>query len=159
MKKRYRKCAGIVVFNKNKKVLMCARADKESFEWQFPQGGIEKNESIGEAARRELQEETSITSIEQIITFSEPISYDFPDSLLNSFRRKGIYNFGQEQYWTLFYFKGTDDEINLQTKTPEFKAWEWTEIETAPQKIVDFKKNAYIKMVELIKPYIDNYQI
>ena len=48
---------------KTEKVLMCARADKPGFAWQFPQGGIDNGETPLEAAYRELKEETGITSV------------------------------------------------------------------------------------------------
>ena len=49
MTKLYRKNVGIIVCRKGK-VLLCARADQKDLQWQFPQGGIEKNEDIIEAA-------------------------------------------------------------------------------------------------------------
>ena len=56
MQKKYRPNAGIVVFRKDKKVLVCARADRQTNNWQFPQGGIDKGETPAEAAVRELSE-------------------------------------------------------------------------------------------------------
>ena len=58
--KIYRNCAGIIIFNTDKKVLVCARNDASDFNWQFPQGGIENNEKPSQAALRELKEETNI---------------------------------------------------------------------------------------------------
>ena len=52
--------------------------------WQMPQGGIDKGESPLEAARRELYEETSITSIELIAEAPDWVFYDLPDELLGS---------------------------------------------------------------------------
>ena len=58
--KQYRKCAGIIVFNKDKKVLICARNDAKELNWQFPQGGVESDEQPLNAALRELKQEPSI---------------------------------------------------------------------------------------------------
>ena len=62
MTKKYRKNVGVIVF-KNHKVLLFSRADQKTECWQFPQGGIEKNETIINAAKRELFEETCIKNI------------------------------------------------------------------------------------------------
>ena len=62
MTKRYRKNVGVIVCKKGK-VLLCARADKKDFRWQFPQGGIEAGEDIVEAGKRELYEETGIKNL------------------------------------------------------------------------------------------------
>ena len=51
----YRLNAGIVVFNKQGKVLICRRKGW-SDAWQFPQGGIDEGETAKEAAIRELRE-------------------------------------------------------------------------------------------------------
>lgn len=62
MTELFRPNAGIVVFNKEGKVLLCQRSDKAGA-WQFPQGGIETGETPAEAAKRELQEETSLKNV------------------------------------------------------------------------------------------------
>lgn len=155
MEKQYRKCAGIVVFNSAKKVLMCARADNKKSEWQFPQGGIETNETSIEAAKRELFEETSITSVRLITYLEDPIRYDFPKKIRERFFSRKIYNSGQDMYWCLFEFVGEDSEINLQTETPEFKAYEWVDIDEAPKKVISFKKDNYRQMIKAFKPFIN----
>ena len=104
----YRKNVGIAVFNKDQKVLMCARADKPGFAWQFPQGGIDNGETPLEAAYRELKEETGITSVELVAQLNKPLRYDFPTEILENFKKLGRNNIGQEQYWVLFYFYGED---------------------------------------------------
>ena len=60
---KYRKNVGIIVINKNKKVLFCERkflksANESEYKWQFPQGGIDINELPNQTALRELYEET-----------------------------------------------------------------------------------------------------
>ena len=80
----FRKCAGVVVFNKNGKVFVANRLGMDDA-WQFPQGGVEKNETIEEAAKRELFEETSITSVKLIHTETNPIRYEFPENIKNNF--------------------------------------------------------------------------
>lgn len=152
----YRKNVGIVVFNSNQKVLMCARANRPGFDWQFPQGGIEDGETPVAAAFRELQEETGITSVEVVTTLSQPLRYDFPPDILAYAKKLGRPHVGQEQYWVLMYFTGHDEEINLETHPEEieFKAYEWVDIEEAPKRIIEFKKDVYMQMTAFFKPFI-----
>lgn len=152
----YRPNVGIVVFNKEKKVLMCARADCADMQWQFPQGGIDVNEKPLAAAVRELKEETNISSVKFVAKTPQPLRYDFPSYVLAKQKQRGSSFIGQEQYWFLFYFYGNDAEIDFFTHPQEieFKAFEWVDITEAPLRIVDFKKEVYSKVAQTFAPFI-----
>lgn len=156
---RYRKNVGIVVFNTNGKVLMCARADLPDYQWQFPQGGINAGEDIQEAACRELMEETGIASAKPVAMMPQPLRYDYPPNVLKKFSERPGKYVGQEQYWVLFCFKGSNDEINFLTHPEEieFKAFEWVDISEAPKRIVSFKKEVYKKVADFFKDEIKKH--
>ena len=156
MTAQYRKNVGVIIFNSDKKVLMCARADKPDMQWQFPQGGIEDGEDVIEAAKRELKEETGITSIKFIAKLPFTVKYDFPNDVKNYFQRNGCNYIGQEQSWVLFLFEGRDSEIDFFTNPEEieFKDFEWVAPLEAPQRIVYFKKEAYEKVIGYFLPMI-----
>ena len=137
--------------------MVCARNDTKGVDWQFPQGGIESGEQIHLAAMRELKEETSVVSVEFIKGLDNPLRYDFPLEIKQKLQKKGIKSDGQEMYWSLLFFYGSDDEINLNTQEPEFKAYEWVEPMEAVNRIVDFKKEVYRKAVAEFEPVIKNY--
>ena len=61
---------------------------------------------------------------------------------------------GQKQKWFIVRFLGNDNEINIQTKKPEFIEWKWIEMNELPSVIVDFKKNVYIKLLAELKKFI-----
>ena len=48
-------------------------------------------------------------------------------------------------------FTGSENEINLKTKNPEFIEWKWINIEELTYVIVDFKKEVYKKLVVELK--------
>ena len=83
----YRKNVGIVVCNRHKRVLWCERKDLPG-QWQFPQGGIEDGETVLEAARRELREETSVVSAEPLAFIEKPLVYDFPAKIAEKFKKE-----------------------------------------------------------------------
>ena len=119
----------------------------------MPQGGVEKNEDLFNAMKRELYEETSITSIKVLKELDNWLSYELPNNLLGKIW-KGKYR-GQKQKWFIVRFTGKEDEINLNTKYPEFIEWKWIEIEQLPNVIVDFKKKVYVALEKELKNFID----
>ena len=153
----FRRNAGIVVFRADKKVLLCQRNDMAD-SWQFPQGGIESDETPEQAAARELEEETSLKGLKRIETLTEAARYRFPPAVIASMQKRGFDNAGQDMYWSLFYFDGRDSDINLQTAEPEFKAFKWGTLEEAVTLAVEFKKPAYEKMYQACKPLIEQYK-
>ena len=148
MVNNYRSNVGIVVFNGDGLVLWCERKDLPG-QWQFPQGGIEPNESFLDAASRELREETSVVSVELVAQISTPLKYDFPPKVASRFNKKG-----QAMNWVLYRFIGRKSEINLSTEHPEFINWKWADIDEAVKNIVEFKKDVYKKMADIFRPYL-----
>ncbi len=152
----YRKSVGIVV-TKNKKVLLCARADCKDWQWQFPQGGIEKGETPFDAAIRELREETAITNVRLLAEIKHPLKYNFPVAIVKKFQSENKRVLGQEQHWFLFEFLGKDGDIDFNTNPQEieFKSFMWADLSEAPQKIVAFKKDVYQKVADEFRNYIE----
>ncbi len=147
----YRSGVGMMVFNDEKKIFVGKRIDNQEA-WQMPQGGINKDEDIESAAKRELFEETGIQSI-RIIKRSEKIyTYDLPQHLLGKIW-KGKYK-GQKQTWFLIKFLGPDSEININQKHPEFNEWMWVDIQKLPELIVSFKKDLYLSVVKEFSNFI-----
>lgn len=157
MTKQFRPCAIAVVFNTNGDVLLGNRIDTPNDAWQFPQGGIEKGETPQQAAKRELFEETGITSVKVIYTDTVGTRYNFPQSVKETFEKQGIFTEGQEAYFTLFYFTGEESEINLTACEPEFKQYSWAPFAFALEQVVPFKKESYLSAAVRLKPLIKQY--
>ena len=81
------------------------------------------------------------------------LEYELPDNLVGIIW-KGKFR-GQKQKWFITRFIGRDDEINLNTKNPEFIEWKWLEPKKLPEVIVNFKKNLYLKLLDEINLVID----
>ncbi len=152
----YRPCAGFMLVNAEGLVFVGERIDASAHGfWQMPQGGIDPGEDTRAAALRELAEETGIGPhlVEVIAPASRPLFYDLPPELLGKLW-KGKYR-GQEQYWFLGRFLGTDADIDLEAHdSPEFNAYRWVEIETLPDLIIPFKRDVYAALVAEFLPLI-----
>ena len=137
---------GIALLNHENKVFVGKRIDNPTNSWQMPQGGVDKNESFLEAAKRELEEETSIQTVEVLKELNEWLTYDLPKNLLGKLW-EGKYR-GQKQKWFIMKFLGKNDEINIRTKKPEFLDWKWIKPSDLPAVAVDFKVNIYKKIAK-----------
>ena len=144
--KGYRLNVGIIVANSDGKLLYCKR--KNSDNWQFPQGGIDRNEDPFLAALRELYEEVGIQKDKvNLIKESENwYKYDLPrkykknNFLWNDFK-------GQKQKW--FLFKLIEEVmIDLNNENnPEFDEFDWVDYWKPLDEIVEFKREIYKKVL------------
>ena len=144
---------GIVVLSMNNKVFVGKRKDNPFDKWQMPQGGVDPNEPLVQAMKRELVEETSIKNIKILKEFNQWLEYELPKNLVGKIW-KGKFR-GQKQKWFVVRFLGSDDEINIDTKHPEFIEWQWVDIEKLPELIVLFKKHLYEEITKELKEYIN----
>ena len=144
---------GIVLLNTSNKVFVAKRIDNPKNFWQMPQGGVDEGEDFLKAAYRELEEETSIKNVELIKELEGTITYELPDRLLGIIW-KGKYR-GQKQKWFLMRFIGQEEEINVETKNPEFLDWKWIELDQITEVVVDFKLHVYKELKEKVKKIIN----
>ena len=144
---------GIVLLNKENKVFVAKRIDNPKNFWQMPQGGVNKGENLLKAAYRELEEETSIKSVELIKELEGNIVYELPERLLGIIWN-GKYK-GQKQKWFLMKFVGKEKEINIKTKNPEFLDWKWIDLNQITEVVVDFKLHVYKEIQDKVKKIIN----
>ena len=135
---------GIILLNHENKVFVGKRIDNPKNFWQMPQGGVNQNENFLQAAKRELEEETGIKSVELVKELNEWLEYDLPENLLGKVL-EGKYR-GQKQKWFIMKFVGKENEINVKTKNPEFLDWKWIGVSELPFIAVSFKVNLYKKL-------------
>jgi putative (di)nucleoside polyphosphate hydrolase len=144
----YRRGVGVMLLNADKQVWVGRRIDNTDEAWQMPQGGIDAGEEPWATALRELEEETGIAPhlIERVADCPERLKYDLPEAL-RPFLWGGKWK-GQLQDWYLARFLGTDDNIDIATKHPEFSHWKWVEPRLLPELIVPFKRDMYREIVQ-----------
>ncbi len=120
----------IVLLNRQNQVMICQRNPKDfrvdligeafAFDhenyWQFPQGGIDQNENLIDAAARELMEETGITAVEYLYTSPHQNIYFWNDSGRKFWVNKHFLYKGQKQNVVYFKFLGNEADIDFPDK-------------------------------------------
>ena len=120
----YRPNVGIVICNRKGQVLWAKRYGQNS--WQFPQGGINDNESAEQAMYRELYEEVGLQPKDVKVLYASKhwLRYKLPKRLLRYDSKPMC--IGQKQRWFLLQLVSDETNINMNTtKSPEFDGWRW----------------------------------
>ena len=136
----YRPNVGIVICNRKGQVLWAKRYGQNS--WQFPQGGINDNESAEQAMYRELYEEVGLQPKDVKVLYASKhwLRYKLPKRLLR-YDSKPVC-IGQKQRWFLLQLVGDEKNINMNTtKSPEFDGWRWVSFWYPVRQVVYFKKH------------------
>lgn len=147
----FRASAGMVVINQLGAVLALERADAAG-SWQFPQGGIEDNETPLAAAYRELREETGLEAddVELVAELPDWLAYELPAEL-----RSAKIGLGQVQRWFLFRLRAPHTAIDLAASDGgrEFVAAKWISIDDLVDQVADFRKPVYRQIQEAVKAH------
>jgi putative (di)nucleoside polyphosphate hydrolase len=151
----YRPNVGLALFHRDGPVFLGKRIGTEGpYQWQMPQGGVDKGETPEEAAFRELEEEVGVPPhlAELLEETPDWLYYEFPTELRARMKQRGRY-LGQKQKWFAFRFKGRDADIRLDTHSPEFADWRWASLESSPDLVIPFKKATYVEVAKRFKKY------
>lgn len=143
----YRPAAGVMLLNPAGQVWVGQRRDSTLEAWQMPQGGLDEGEEPLDGALRELEEETGVTRdlVELVARSRTELNYDLPGDLVS--KLWGGRWRGQRQWWFLLRFLGSDANVRIDTKEPEFRAWRWVDAADLPTMIVPFKRDLYTRVL------------
>lgn len=150
----YRRNVGIILLNHYNQVFWARRAGHDG--WQFPQGGVQRDETPEDALYRELYEEVGLTAsqVRIVARTSDWLHYDLP----SRYRRrpaKGKQFRGQKQIWFLLRLLGDESAVCLDNcDRPEFDKWMWIDYWSAVENIVDFKRKVYELALSELETYL-----
>jgi putative (di)nucleoside polyphosphate hydrolase len=148
--KKFRPNVGLALFHRDGLVFLGKRANTEGpYQWQMPQGGVDRGEKPAEAAYRELEEEVGVRAqhVDLLEETADWLYYEFPIDVRTQMKPRGRY-LGQRQKWFAFRFKGRDADIRLDMHTPEFVDWRWAPLESAPGLVIPFKRPTYEEVAQ-----------
>lgn len=144
--KRYRPNVAAIILSSaypfECKLFIAKRSDMENV-WQFPQGGIDEGEDAKNALFRELKEEIGTDEVEIIAEYPHWLSYDFPEKVAEKMQPYS----GQNQKYFLVRLKH-GAKININTKHPEFDAYQFVELGRIFELVKHFKRGIYVKVLK-----------
>lgn len=148
----YRPNVGIVLMHEDGRVFWARRVSRDG--WQFPQGGMNTDETPLEAMYRELREETGLLPEHVDVLASTPgwLRYRLPGRLVRRGERPTC--IGQKQVWFLLRFRGEESNFQLDLgDRPEFDSWTWVDFWHAMQNVVSFKREVYQRALLHLAPF------
>ena len=151
----YRPSVGMVVCNRRSQVVWARRIGRRNA-WQFPQGGIDHDETPEEALYRELSEELGLASesVEVLGVTSGWLRYDIPRRYLR--RGPNPVCIGQKQRWFLLRLLSDDSAIRIDAHAkPEFDRWCWVDYWEPARRVVFFKRFVYRRALGELAPILE----
>jgi putative (di)nucleoside polyphosphate hydrolase len=147
----YRPNVGIILMRSDGSVFWARRVSRDG--WQFPQGGMNTDETPIEAMYRELYEETGLESHHVDVLGATPgwLRYRLPRRSIRTNSKPVC--IGQKQVWFLLKLNADESQVCLDlTDTPEFDSWRWVDFWYPGDNVVHFKREVYVQALQLLSP-------
>lgn len=149
----YRPNVGIVLVRDDQSVFWARRIHDNG--WQFPQGGINSDETPLEAMYRELQEETGLQPKHVAVLGATPgwLRYQLPRRFRRTHQKPLC--IGQKQVWYLLQLVGEERCIQLDLcGKPEFDSYRWVDFWYPLDHVIAFKREVYRKALNHLVRHI-----
>ena len=149
----FRANVGIILCNHDNRLLWARRMGQNA--WQFPQGGIHKDETAEQALYRELDEEVGLKPhhVELLCQSQNWLRYHLPKQLIRHDRKPLC--IGQKQRWFLLRLVADDKDVKLDTHgKPEFDHWRWVDYWDPLEEVIYFKRDVYEMAMKEFEPVL-----
>ncbi|NOX27372.1 MAG: RNA pyrophosphohydrolase [Gammaproteobacteria bacterium] len=149
----FRYNVGIILANDKGKLFWGRRIGQDA--WQFPQGGMRRDETHEQAMYRELEEEIGLQPehVEVLGVTKDWLRYRLPQRLIRHDSKPTCV--GQRQIWYLLRLVGSENDLRLDfSEKPEFDGWRWVQYWYPVTRVVPFKRKVYKKALSLLKPHL-----
>ena len=143
----FRANVGIVLMREGGEVFLGGRRDGRG--WQFPQGGVLRNEQPEAALYRELHEEVGLepADVELVASTGHWLRYRLPKQYVR--RRSSPLCIGQKQRWFLLRMLGDESRLRFDTTdAPEFDDWRWVDYWSPVREVIYFKRAVYARALQ-----------
>ena len=149
----FRSNVGIILAREDGSLLLAGRARQSG--WQFPQGGIQVDETPLQAMYRELAEEVGLGR-DDVDIMGETVGwlhYRLPDKYVRKNREPLC--IGQRQRWFMLRLLRDDHEFDFDTTDmPEFDRWKWVDYWRPVKEVIYFKRQVYSAALTELAPLL-----
>ena len=149
----YRANVGIILANDAGQLLLAKRIGQDA--WQFPQGGIRRDESPQQAMYRELHDDLGLqpNDVAMIGETSDWLRYKLPKKFIRKGRKPLC--IGQKQRWFLLRLLADESAVRFDAcDTPEFDGWKWVDGDAPAELVIYFKQDVYRKALAELVPLL-----
>lgn len=149
----FRPNVGIILANDQGQVLWARRINQNS--WQFPQGGINHNESVEQALFRELYEEVGLREhdVEVLACTRGWLRYRLPQRMVRKYSQPVC--IGQKQKWFLLRLCADESHVCMDNSSkPEFDGWRWVSYWYPLGQVIAFKREVYRRALRELAPQL-----
>lgn len=149
----FRANVGIIISAGGGDVLIGGRIGQAG--WQFPQGGIRRDEAPEEAMFRELQEEVGLgpRDVQVLGSTRDWLRYRLPEQFVR--RNSRPLCLGQKQRWYLLRLLAPESHLRLDAgPVPEFDRWRWVDFWEPVREVIYFKRPVYVQALNELGPIL-----
>lgn len=153
----FRPNVGIILANNKGQVLWARRLNRNG--WQFPQGGIQTDETTEQALFRELYEEIGLRQEDvQILACTKGwLRYRLPQRLIRKTSHPVC--IGQKQKWFLLRLVADEQQICVNAcNKPEFDDWRWVSYWYPLGQVIPFKREVYRRALKELAPQLSQLE-
>ena len=140
----FRANVGIILANDKGKLMLGGRVGARG--WQFPQGGILRDEAPEVAMFRELEEEVGLSEkdVEVLGVTDDWLRYRLPNKFVR--RNSMPLCIGQKQRWFLLRLVSSPDRVRFDLgEEPEFDRIRWVDFWRPVNEVIYFKRRVYAR--------------
>jgi putative (di)nucleoside polyphosphate hydrolase len=149
----FRSNVGIILTRQDGSLLLGGRMGQAG--WQFPQGGMQIDETPEQAMYRELTEEIGLVAadVELLGQTQEWLHYRLPEKFIR--RNREPVCIGQKQVWFMLRLQSSEDRLQLDTSDlPEFDRWRWVDYWQPVKEVIHFKRQVYVSALAELAPLL-----
>ena len=149
----FRPNVGIILCNDQNRLFWGRRVGQNA--WQFPQGGIDVDETPEQAMYRELREEVGLLPehVDMLGSTRRWLRYRLPKRFVR--RHSHPVCIGQKQRWFLLRVHCQESDFCLDScAKPEFDSWRWVKYWQPVREVIYFKRRVYERALEELAPIL-----